>query len=87
MQQGLQIPESFKRKWDEVEQGWWYRVTGQHEVHLSFDVDLGWEISVRENGEIKTKPYFRKDLQVAINVAEGLFLHYQEKQPESEVTA
>lgn len=76
MDQQLGVPSDFAKEWDQVESGWWYRVTGRFEVHLSHDRDLGWEVGVRECGEMKTKPVFRKELSVAINVAERLFDHY-----------
>lgn len=77
MNQDFEVPAAFQDGWDQVESGWWYRVTGPFEVHLSLDRDLGWEVSVRENGEMKSKPVFRKELSVAITVAERLFAHYE----------
>ncbi len=72
----------FPSLWDSVAHNWWYRVTGVYEIHVTFDKDLGWEVAVHENGMVKTRPSFRKDLSVAITLAESLFKHYESKKEE-----
>ncbi|MBK6616564.1 hypothetical protein [Ottowia sp.] len=79
MNQSSQVPPDFSRDWDQVKDGWWYRVVGKFEVHLCLDAELGWEISVRSGGLNVSRPVYRKELSVAIVVADRLFNHYQEK--------
>lgn len=72
-------PEAEWAQWDQVSEGWWHRVAGPFEIHVRADEDLGWEISVNENGQSKTRPTFRKNFVSAAILGQRLFEHYAHK--------
>lgn len=69
-------PTEFTRDWYQTAPSWWYRVTGQYEVHVKRDHDLGWEILCLEDAQPTSRPVFRKELTQAFAVATNLFTHY-----------
>lgn len=62
--------------WDQVAPSWWCRVTGQYEIHVKLDDDLGWEIACHEDGQPTSRPVFRKDLIQAFEIASNLYSQY-----------
>lgn len=69
-------PTTVYRDWDQIAPSWWYRVTGQYEIHVKRDDDLGWEILCLECAQPTSRPVFRKDLAQAFDVATNLFTQY-----------
>jgi len=62
--------------WQELSPSWWYRATGQYEIHVIRDEDLGWEILCLDSGLPASRPVFRTDLTQAFNLASNLFAQY-----------
>lgn len=82
MLQSNKLAQTFPGLWDTAAENWWYRATGIYEIHVTFDAELGWEVAVHEKGVIKTRPSFRKELSVAVTLAESLFKRYESKSEE-----
>lgn len=45
-------------EWDLIELNWWYRRSGDVEIHLRADSDLGWEVSQLKRGESIVNPLY-----------------------------
>lgn len=60
-------------EWDQIDDTWWYRKSGDIEIHLSSDPDLSWEISQVKQGENIVIPLYMPNFDDAYAEAVRLF--------------
>jgi hypothetical protein len=67
-------PKNFDlSEWDQVDDTWWYRKSGDIEIHLSSDLGLSWEISQVKQGENIVNPLYTPQFDDAFAEATRLF--------------